>query len=171
MKSFERVVIVDVETTGLSIAKAGRVIEIGAVAIENGSIVAELDTLIDTGAAISYGAYRVHGISESMLRGKPQPLDVWPAFLEFTSNSPLVAHNSPFDSAFVRNELSLVGKVLPNLWHCTVRLSRKHLPNLANHRLDTVYSHLFGEIPQTVKRHRALDDARLTAKIWLALTA
>ena len=164
-----RVVVVDVETTGMSAAKGGRVIEIGAVTIEDGVIVAELDTLIDTGAAISYGAYRVHGISDKMLRGQPRPSEVWPTFLEFVGDAPLVAHNSPFDSAFVRNELTLMGLALRNRWHCTVRLSRKRLPDLPNHRLDTVYRHLFGEIPPAVRRHRALDDARLTAQVWVEL--
>lgn len=166
MMSSNRVIVVDVETTGLSIAKGGRVIEIGAVLIDDGVTIAELATLIDTGASISRGAYLVHGISEEMLRGGPQPSDAWPAFLDFVGDTPLVAHNSPFDSAFIRNELTLMGLVLRNRWFCTVRLSRKRLPHLPNHRLDTVYRHLFGEMPSNVQRHRALDDARLTARIW-----
>lgn len=58
-----RTVVVDVETTGLSVRHYGRVIEVGAVALENGIVVAELDTLIYTGAPISNGAYRVWDIS------------------------------------------------------------------------------------------------------------
>jgi DNA polymerase-3 subunit epsilon len=164
-----RVVIVDVETTGLSVQRGGRVIEVGAVALEDGDVVAEFDTLIDTGATISYGAFRVHGISGAMLNGKPEPDEVWRAFHEFAGEAQLVAHNAPFDSAFVRHELSLLGLGLHNSWHCTVRLARKCLPHLPNHRLDTVYCHLFGDIPQTMTRHRALDDARLAAQIWLKL--
>lgn len=164
-----RTVIVDVETTGLSVQRGGRVIEVGAVAIENGAIVAELDTLIDTGAVISYGAYQVHGISQDMLCGKPQPDDVWNSFLEFIGDVPLVAHNAPFDSSFVRYEVSLLGKTMPNSWHCTVRLARSCLPHLPNHKLDTVYRYLFGSLPVSVQRHRALDDARLAARIWVEL--
>ncbi len=165
-----RVVVVDVETTGMSVQRGGRVIEIGAVAVERGQIVAELDTLIESGAAISYGAFRVHGISAEMLAGKPAPLEVWPWFRDFVRDAPLVAHNAPFDSAFVRHELGLLGVGLPNPWHCTVRLARKRLPHLANHRLETVYRHLFGEIPGNVQRHRALDDARMAARVWVELT-
>jgi DNA polymerase-3 subunit epsilon len=164
-----RKVIVDVETTGMSVKGGGRVIEIGAVAVENGTIVDELGSLIDTGAAISYFAYRVHGISEEMLAGQPEPEEVWSAFREFVGNAELIAHNSPFDSAFVRHELALIGHGLTNQWHCTVRLARKRLPHLPNHKLDTVYRHLFGEIPSSMQRHRALDDARLTARIWVEL--
>ena len=116
-----RSVVVDVETTGLSVRHYGRVIEVGAVALENGIVIAELDTLIYTGAPISYGAFRVHGISEDMLYGKPEPEEVWTSFLDFAGDASLVAHNAPFDSAFVRHELSLLGLDLPNPWRCTVR--------------------------------------------------
>lgn len=167
----QRIVIVDVETTGLSVQRGGRVIEVGAVAVENGIVVAELDTLIDSGSAISYGAYRVHGISEAMLYGKPQPDQVWSRFREFIGGSLLVAHNAPFDSAFIRHEFALLGHALPNSWHCTVSLARRHLPQLSNHKLDTVYCYLFGELPAALQRHRALDDARMAAQIWLELNA
>jgi DNA polymerase-3 subunit epsilon len=162
-------IVVDVETSGMSINSGGRVIEIGAVAMEQGRIVAELATLIDTGAPISYGAFLVHGISMDMLTGSPAPEAAWPYFLEFAGDAPLVAHNAPFDSAFIKNELARLGMSMKNHWHCTVRLARKKLPHLPNHRLDTVYCHLFGALPSDVQRHRALDDARLTARVWAAL--
>jgi len=165
----KRHVVVDVETTGLSVARGGRVIEVGAVAIEDGCVVAELDTLICVDAPIAAGAYRVHGISSDMLDGKPAPAEVWPRFLEFVAGAPLAAHNAPFDSAFIRHELARLGKRLPNRWHCTVRLARRKLPELGNHRLETVYRHLFGEIPGGAQRHRALDDARLAARVWVEL--
>jgi DNA polymerase-3 subunit epsilon len=164
-----RTIAVDVETSGLSVQRGGRVIEVGAVALEGGTIVAEFDTLIDTGALIHYGAYRVHGISEEMLYGKPLPEEVWGSFREFAGDAPLVAHNAPFDRSFVRHELGLIGVDLPNRWHCTVRLARQKLPQLPNHRLDTVYRYLFGSLPASVQRHRALDDARLAARVWVAL--
>lgn len=166
-----RVIAVDTETTGLSVRNGGRVIEIGAVAVENGQITAELATLINTGTPVSYGAFRVHGISAQMLAGKPTPQEVWLWFLEFAGNSPMVAHNAPFDSSFVRHELSLQGVAFDNHWHCTVRLARRKLSHLPNHRLDTVYRYLFGEIPVSVKRHRALDDARMAAQVWVELGA
>jgi DNA polymerase-3 subunit epsilon len=164
-----RIVIVDTETTGLSVKNGGRVIEIGAVALESGLIVAELTTLINTGAVISYGAFRVHGISQQMLTDKPTPEDVWPGFVEFVGDSPLVAHNAPFDRAFVQHELCLLGLPTANNWHCTLMHARRKLPRLSNHRLETVYSHLFGGLPKDVQRHRALDDARMAARVWMEL--
>jgi DNA polymerase-3 subunit epsilon len=164
--NMNRTVVVDVETTGLSVRYGGRVIEVGAVAVVNGIIEAEFETLIDTGASISYSAYRVHGISEEMLSGKPAPVDVWGYFRDFVAGAALVAHNASFDSAYIRHELNLLSFSLPNPWHCTVRLARKKLPQLPNHKLDTVYRHLFGDMPSTFQRHRALDDARMAARIW-----
>ncbi len=164
-----RIVILDTETSGMTVNRGGRVIEIGALLLESGIVVAEFDTLIDTGASIQYGAYRVHGISEEMLHGKPLPEVVWRSFREFVGDADLVAHNAPFDSAFIHNECDLLGVALPNLWHCTVRLARQKLPQLHNHKLDTVYRYLFGPIPKSMQRHRALDDARLAARIWVAL--
>jgi DNA polymerase-3 subunit epsilon len=165
----QRFVIVDVETTGLGAANGGRVIEVGAVAVEQGCIVAELATLIDAGVPINPFAYRVHGISSAMLRGKPRPAEAWPWFVDFVGNSPLVAHNSPFDSGFIRHELALLGMRLRNPWHCTVRLARKHLPHLPNHRLETVARHLLGDIPDDCRLHRALGDARLAARVWIEM--
>ncbi len=170
MSNGTRYIAVDVETCGLPAQRGGRVIEVGAVVLEGGVIVAEMNSLIDTGASIQYRAYQVHGISEEMLYGEPSPEDVWSSFREFVGDAPLIAHNAPFDSAFIRNELGLLGCVFPNHWHCTVRLARQKLPQLHNHKLDTVYRHLFGALPKTVQRHRALDDARLAARIWVALT-
>jgi DNA polymerase-3 subunit epsilon len=166
----KRIVVVDLETTGMSCKNGGRVIEAAAVAVEEGRIVAELSTLVNPETPIHYGAQRVHGISAAMLHGKPAPEEAWPWFVEFIADSPLVAHNSPFDSGFLRHELSLLGLSLPNPWHCTVRLARKHLPHLPNHKLETVARHILGDIPADCRLHRALDDARITAKIWIELT-
>ena len=167
----DRIVVVDTETTGLSVKNGGRVIEVGAVAIENGQVVAELATLINTGTAISYGAFRVHGISADMLAGRPAPEEVWPWFLEFAGNSRLVSHNATFDSAFVHHELRLLGVAFNNPWYCTLQLARKKLVHLPNHSLETVCRHLFGELPKGVQRHRALDDARMAARVWVELTS
>jgi DNA polymerase-3 subunit epsilon len=104
-----------------------------------------------------------------MLRGKPSPAEAWPWFVDFVGNSPLVAHNSPFDSGFIRHELALLGMRLRNPWHCTVRLARKHLPQLPNHRLETVARHLLGDIPADCRLHRALGDARLAARVWIEM--
>ena len=171
----ERWVVLDVETTGLSPGR-DRVIEIGAVAGEAGHIIDEFHSLIDPGRPTPWPAQRVNGITDAMLRGQPLPREVLPDFHRFLGQSALVAHNAPFDLGFLRSEFAGLGFGLANRYHCTLQLCRRAFPSLPNHRLETVARHLFGrqfmagaihELPL----HRALADARLTARVWLALNA
>jgi DNA polymerase-3 subunit epsilon len=48
-------------------------------------------------------------------------------------------------------------------------MSRSRFPRLRDHKLETVYRHLFGDTAGSSRRHRALDDARMTARIWLKM--
>jgi DNA polymerase-3 subunit epsilon len=171
----ERWVVLDVETTGLSPGR-DRVIEIGAVAGEGERITGEFHSLIDPARPVPWPAQRVHGITDAMLRGQPLPHEVLPDFYRFLGQGALVAHNAPFDLGFLRSEFARLGLGLANRYHCTLQLCRKAFPSLPNHRLETVVRHLFGrqfmvgaihELPL----HRALADARLTARVWVALNA
>jgi DNA polymerase-3 subunit epsilon len=166
----QRWVVVDLETTGFSPGR-DRVIEIGAVAGAGDRILDEFHSLIDPGRPVPWPAQRVHGISDAMLRGQPQPEEVLPRFFHFLGQSPLVAHNAPFDLGFLRSEFARLGFGLANRSHCTLQLSRRSLPSLPNHRLETVARHLFGRLDDGERLHRALADARLTARVWLALNA
>jgi len=74
--STNRYVALDVETTGLSPQNGDRVIEIGAVAIENQGIVAEFSSLIDVDKMIPWQVQQVHGITNEMLEGEPKPDEV-----------------------------------------------------------------------------------------------
>ncbi|MBW2598868.1 MAG: 3'-5' exonuclease, partial [Deltaproteobacteria bacterium] len=58
---------------------------------------------------------------------------------------------------------------LKNMSVCTLEMSRRLYPGLPDHKLDTVYRHLFGEIRKDTQRHRALDDARMAARIWMEM--
>jgi DNA polymerase III alpha subunit (gram-positive type) len=80
----------------------------------------------------------------------------------------LVAHNAPFDTSFLNHEISRVypGHRMVNPHLCTVKLSRRALPELLNHRLDTIAEHF--SIP-IASRHRAGSDALATAEIFLVL--
>ncbi len=101
-----------------------------------------------------------------MVKRAPVFADVAPQWLDFVSDSVLVAHNAPFDTSFLNHEISRVypGHRMVNPHLCTVRLSRRALPDLSNHRLDTIANHF--SIP-IVSRHRAGSDALATAEIFL----
>ena len=162
-------VVFDTETTGLSPKNGDRIIEIGAVKLENGVIIDEFQSLINPGRSIPYQAQAVHGINQAMLLGQPSPADVFPKFYDFIGSTTLVAHNAPFDQRFLTAELNLLGMRSPAKIECTLKLSRKCLSQLSNHRLDTVYRHLGGVEDSSIKRHRALDDARMAAFVWVEL--
>ena len=59
---------------------------------------------------------------------------------------------------------------LPHRHLCTLEMSRLRLPRLPNHTLETIYLHLFPDAGFLRQNHRSLDDARMTARIWLKLT-
>ena len=165
-----RHVIVDVETTGLSPRNGHRVIEIGAVAVEGGEIVGEFASLIDAGVSVPYPVQAIHGITDEMLAGQPTPEQVIPLFDRFIRESVLVAHNAAFDIRFLRHEFARLGMGIPNAHRCTLELSRRRLPRLSDHKLETVYLHLFPDEGSHRQSHRALGDARMTARIWLKMT-
>lgn len=157
-------VVVDVETTGMKPPFA-RITEVAAVKLRGGEMGLELAHLVDPGCPIPPFITAMTGISDAMVRGQPTIDALWPLLDEFWDGTVLVAHNAPFDLAFLDAEaLRLSGQPLPNLEVCTVHLSRRAWPRLRSHSLDAVASHLgltFGA------RHRALGDARVTARVLL----
>lgn len=94
----------DMETTGLS-AQNDRVVEIAAVKFElNGRQLEAFETLTDPGIPIPAEASRIHGIDDSMVAGKPSPLEAWDTVLDWTGEiTAFVAHNAPFEAGFVQS--------------------------------------------------------------------
>ena len=160
-------VVVDVEATGAK-TPPNRLIELGAYRIRGGRIVDRFLQLINPEIPIPRFVASLTGISNEMVKRAPVFADVAPMWLDFVSDSVLVAHNAPFDTSFLNHEISRVypGHRMVNPHLCTVRLSRRVLPDIANHRLDTIADHF--SIP-IVSRHRAGSDALATAEIFLLL--
>ncbi|MBA3352598.1 MAG: hypothetical protein H0U23_09275 [Blastocatellia bacterium] len=160
-------VVFDLETTGAKTPPC-RVTEIGAYRVRGGTIVDEFHTLINPEMPIPFFIVMLTGITDDMVRSAPKFADVADDFLRFIGDSVLVAHNSGFDIRFLNHE---VGRIYedyrvgnPSL--CTVQLSRKLLPQIENHRLNTVAEHFSVEL---VNHHRANADAFATAKIFVNL--
>jgi DNA polymerase III epsilon subunit len=159
---------IDLETTGLDPESGERVIEVGAVKIVNGIVDSEFGSLICCDRRISKGAEKVNRISKKMLVNQPTAKDVFNELTTFISTSQIVAHNADFELKFLKNEYSLLGESFHQTIQCSLKLSRKCLPNIRSYSLDSVASYLKIEI-NSDQRHRALNDARVAAKIWLAL--
>ena len=164
-----RHVALDIETTGLFPQRGYRIIEIGAIAIEEGCPVEKFCSFVKIDRKIPRQTRWIHGISDEMLEGQPEAEEVLPRFYDFLRDDVIVAHNARFDVEFLRHEFSRLSLTLKNRSVCTLEMSRKLYPGLPNHRLDTVYRHLFGKIAANVQRHRALDDAKMAAEIWLEM--
>jgi len=160
-------VVVDVEATGAK-TPPNRLIELGAYRIHGRRIVDKFLSLVNPEIPIPRFVASLTGISNEMVKNAPVFADVAPQWLDFVSDSVLIAHNAPFDTSFLNHEISRVypGHRMVNPHLCTVRLSRRALPDLSNHRLDTIASHF--SIP-IASRHRAGSDALATAEIFLLL--
>src|SRR5215510_3332915 len=160
-------VVVDVEATGAK-TPPNRLIELGAYRIRAGRIVDKFLQLVNPEIPIPRFVMTLTGISNDMVKRQPVFADVAPKWLDFVSDSVLVAHNAAFDTSFLNHEISRVypGHRMVNPHLCTVRLSRRAMPDLSNHRLETIASHF--SIP-IASRHRAGSDALATAEIFLQL--
>ncbi len=160
-------VVVDVEATGAKMPP-NRLIELGAYRIRGGKIVDKFLSLVNPEIPIPRFVASLTGISNDMVRRAPMFAELAPQLLDFVSDSVLVAHNAPFDTSFLNHEISRVypGHRMVNPHLCTVMLSRRALPALSNHRLDTIAQHF--SIP-IASRHRAGGDALATAEIFLRL--
>ncbi len=160
-------VVVDVEATGAK-TPPNRLIELGAYRIRGGKILDKFVTLVNPEIPIPRFVATLTGISNEMVKGAPVFADVAPKWLDFVSEAVLVAHNAPFDTSFLNHEISRVypGHRMVNPHLCTVRLSRRAMPDLSNHRLETIASHF--SIP-IASRHRAGSDALATAEIFILL--
>ncbi|HMO79368.1 MAG TPA: exonuclease domain-containing protein [Pyrinomonadaceae bacterium] len=158
-------VVLDLETTGAK-APPCRITEIGAYTVKNKELAGEFHSLIDPEVPIPEFITALTGISNEMVRGAPRFREVVNSLLDFIGDSIIVAHNSHFDLGFLNHE---IGKVfedyrLGNPSLCTVKLSRRLLPNIANHKLNTVAGHYHIDL---INHHRAVDDARATAHIFV----
>jgi DNA polymerase III epsilon subunit family exonuclease len=160
-------VVVDVEATGAK-TPPNRLIELGAYRIRGGRIVDKFLSLVNPEIPIPRFVASLTGISNEMVKQAPMFAELAPQWLDFVSDSVLVAHNAPFDTSFLNHEISRVypGHRMVNPHLCTVRLSRRALPDLSNHRLDTIAEHF--SIP-IASRHRAGSDALATAEIFILL--
>ena len=165
-KSF---VVFDLETTGLNSSPSSgnmdRIIEIGAYKITDGVICESFTTFINPQKKLSEEIIGLTGITEEMVACAPAYEQVMPDFYKFCYGSILVGHNiAGFDFKFVDYYCARLGYMLERKLIDTIPLSQELL-FLSNYKLNTV-ADKFGI---TFNHHRAIDDAYVTAKIFLEL--
>ncbi len=161
----EEFVAFDLETTGLS-SKHDRIIEIGAVILKNGQEVDRFQTFVDPGRKLDKKIIDLTGITDDMLVGAPRIEEVLPKFIDFVGGRVLVAHNSDFDTGFIRAECARQGLPYHFTAADTLILSQNMLPQLNKFKLDIVANAL--SLPE-FNHHRAADDSLICGLIMARL--
>ena len=170
----KKFIILDTETTGLEVHQGHRIIEIGAVLLNDRKKSEEhFHTYLNPSRLIDEEASKVHGIMNEDLSDKPYFEEVAEEFLEFIDGSTLVIHNAAFDVGFLNNELKLASSKYPMLEDiCEIEDSlalakdkfpgqRNSLDALANRFDISGYDRTF---------HGALLDANILADVYMSLT-
>lgn len=156
-------VVFDIETTGFS-SVDDSIIEIGAVKVKNRQIVAHFSELINPFRDIPAVITELTGITNEMVYDKSGIEEVLPKFMEFSRGCVFVAHNSDFDTSFIKEKCKKQGISYDHIAVDTVELSRALLTELKRHKLDNVAKKLGISLEN---HHRAVDDAQATAEIFL----
>lgn len=153
-----RYVAFDLETTGLRYTDDA-IVEIAAVRVVDGKIVAEYEQLVDPERPMPSEASAVNHITDEMLKGKPRIYEVLPAFLSFIGDDVLAAHNARFDARFIAMACSWNKFDVPASYFDTMELAR-YWPEAENKKLGTLAAAAGIENDDA---HRALGDARTVA--------
>ena len=162
-------IVLDTETTGLSVKDGHRIVEIGCI---------ELDNLIPTKNKFHYylnperkvseKAYEIHGYSDDFLSKQKKFKDINDEFINFIKNRRLIIHNAEFDLAHLNNELSLNGQdKIKNEIIDTLVLARNKFPG-SPVSLDALCKR-FRIDNSKRKKHTALIDCELLAKVYINL--
>ena len=155
--------IIDIETCGGKFDHVkGRIIEISILLHDGLAITDKYTTLLNPECYISPMFRNISGITNEMVADAPRFCDVAKKIVELTEGRIFVGHNVKFDYGFVQDEFAHLGYKYKRDTLCTVRLSRKLIPN----RISYSLGHLCASLNIAIEgRHRAEGDATATAKL------
>jgi DNA polymerase-3 subunit epsilon len=169
-----RQIVLDTETTGLSISQGHRIIEIGCLELVNRRLTGrEFHRFLNPERDIEEGAEAIHGISREQLETEPKFVEIVDEFLDFIRDGELIIHNAEFDVGFLEHELRLIEHPSPKITnHCrvldTLSMARELHPGQRN-SLDALCKRY--EVDASKRDvHGALIDSELLARVYLAMT-
>lgn len=149
-------VVFDIETTGLSVIN-NKIIELAGVKMRDEKVIERFASFVNPHELIPYNIQQLTNINDEMVRDAPELDGVLEKFREFIGDAVLVAHNARFDIGFLQANLKSLGMpLLTNPVLDTLELARLLLPNMKNHRLNTLSDKFKVNLDN---HHRAVDDA------------
>ena len=163
-------IVLDTETTGLSVRDGHRIVEIGCI---------ELDNLVPTKnifhfylnpeRKVSEKAFEVHGYSDEFLATKQKFIEIADDFIDFIKDKKIIIHNAEFDIGHLNNELTLIGKPKISTTNVidTLELARNKFPG-SGISLDALCKR-FRIDNSRREKHTALIDCDLLAKVYINL--
>ena len=162
-------VVLDTETTGLSVKDGHRIVEIGCIEIENLIPTKKnFHCYLNPERKVSEQAFKVHGYSDDFLSKQKKFAEIADEFLEFIDGKRLVIHNAEFDLGHLNNELLILGKKkINNEIVDTLVLARDKFPG-SSINLDSLCKRYRIDNSRRTK-HTALIDCDLLAKVYINL--
>ena len=163
-------IVLDTETTGLSVKDGHRIVEIGCIELEN-----QIPTkrffhcLLNPERKVSEKAFKIHGYSDEFLSDKKKFSEIAEDFLKFINDKKLIIHNADFDLSHLNNELTINGKITIKKDRVidTLELARIKFPGSAIN-LDSLCKKFRIDYSKRQK-HNALIDCELLSKVYINL--
>ena len=161
-------IVLDTETTGISIKEGHRIVEIGCIELDNLIPINKFHAYLNPERKVSEKAFEVHGYSDEFLSKQKKFGEIVEDFLKFIEGKNLIIHNAEFDLAHLNNELLLNGrKKIENEVIDTLELARTKFPGSAS-SLDALCKKFRIDNSRRAK-HTALIDCDLLAKVYINL--
>jgi DNA polymerase-3 subunit epsilon len=162
-------VVLDTETTGISIKEGHRIVEIGCIELENLIPTKnKFHCYLNPERKVSEKALEVHGYTDEFLATQKKFSDIGEQFLEFIKNKRLIIHNADFDLSHLNNELAILGKKkIENEIVDTLILARDKFPG-SPVSLDALCKRYRVDNSRRTQ-HTALIDCDLLAKVYINL--
>ena len=155
-------VVVDLETTGLQPAK-DRILEIGAVKVENGEVKDTFCTFINPRMAIPPFIQALTGITQDMVENAPTAEQAFYEFLDFCGDRDLMGHNLMFDYSFLKHQAANLKLSFEKRGIDTLKIARSVLPELESRSLTSLCEYFQINREQA---HRAFHDALATHEVY-----
>jgi len=165
-----REIILDTETTGLSVKEGHRIVEIGCIEIENYLPTKKIfHCYLNPERKVSQKALEVHGYTDEFLADKKKFIDIAEEFLDFIKEKRIIIHNAEFDIAHLNHELEIAGKGKIDIKNTldTLEVARDKFPGSGN-SLDALCKK-FRIDNSKREKHTALIDCELLYKVYINL--